>query len=97
MLRAQSTRPVASTSGRKVDGTQHAQCGRVQRAGMGVGFRVVKAWNQNVANPQQNGRIGKGFELAEPYFRRDMERDFRIKAIFPDRDQDRNRSRKRLS
>jgi len=33
---------------------------------------------QNVADPQRNGRIGKVFELAEPCFRRGMERDFRI-------------------
>jgi len=33
---------------------------------------------QNVADPRRNGRSGKVFELAEPRFRRDMERDFRI-------------------
>jgi len=33
---------------------------------------------QNVANPRQNSRVGKVFELAKPYFRRDMERDFCI-------------------
>ena len=33
---------------------------------------------QNVADPRRNGRIGKVFALAEPRFRRDMERDFRI-------------------
>jgi len=33
---------------------------------------------QNVADPRRNGGIGKVFELAEPRFRRDMERDFRI-------------------
>jgi len=33
---------------------------------------------QNVADPRQNGRIGKVFDLAEPHFRRNMERNFRI-------------------
>ena len=33
---------------------------------------------QNVADPRRNGRIGKVFELAEPRFRRDMERNFPI-------------------
>ena len=33
---------------------------------------------QNVADPRRNGRIGKVFELAEPRFNRDKERDFRI-------------------
>ena len=33
---------------------------------------------QNVANPRQNGRIGKIFELVEPRFRCDMECDLRI-------------------
>ena len=33
---------------------------------------------QNVADPRRNGRIGKVFELAEPRFNRDMERDFHI-------------------
>ena len=33
---------------------------------------------QNVADPRRNGRIRKVFELAEPRFRHDIERDFRI-------------------
>ena len=33
---------------------------------------------QNVADPRRNGRSGKVFQLAEPHFWRDMERDFRI-------------------
>ena len=33
---------------------------------------------QKVADPRRNGRIVKVFELAEPRFRRDMERDFRV-------------------
>jgi len=33
---------------------------------------------QNVADPRRYGRIGKVFELVEPRFKRDMERDFRI-------------------
>ena len=39
---------------------------------------VWSAWIQNVADLRRNGRIRKVFELAEPHFRRDMERDFRI-------------------
>jgi len=31
-----------------------------------------------VTDLRRNGRIGKVLELAEPRFRRDMERDFRI-------------------
>ena len=37
----------------------------------------------------ETARIGKVFELAEPRFGRDMERDFRIRAIFPYRDRNR--------
>jgi len=33
---------------------------------------------QNAAEPQQNGRILKVFELAKPRFCRDMERNFCI-------------------
>jgi len=33
---------------------------------------------QNVADPRRNGRIGKVFQLTEPRFRREMERDFRF-------------------
>lgn len=47
---------------------------------------VSYPWIQNVASQQRNGRIWKVFELAEPRFSRDMERDFRIRAIFPYRD-----------
>jgi len=36
---------------------------------------------QNVADPQQNGHIGKDFELVEHY-RCKMECDFHYKAIF---------------
>ena len=32
---------------------------------------------QNVADPRRNGRIAKVFELAEPRFRPNTERDFR--------------------
>jgi len=44
---------------------------------------------QNVTDPRRNGRSGKVFELVEPRFRRDMGRDFRIYAIFSDRDRNR--------
>jgi len=33
---------------------------------------------QNVADLRRNGSIRKVFELAEPHFHRDMERDFCI-------------------
>jgi len=33
---------------------------------------------QNVADPRRIGRIGKVFQLTEPRFWRDMERNFRI-------------------
>jgi len=42
--------------------------------GMGEAQPVI----QNVADPWRIGRIGKVFQLTEPRFWRDMERDFRI-------------------
>ena len=42
------------------------------------------------ADLRQNGRIGMVFELAKPCFHHDMGRDFRIRAIFPNRDRNRN-------
>ena len=46
--------------------------------------------DSNVADLQRNDSIGKVFELAEPRFHHDMERDFRIRAIFPYHNQNRN-------
>jgi len=40
--------------------------------------------------------IEKVFELAGPRFSRDMERDFRIRAIFPYCDRNHNRNRNRI-
>lgn len=40
-----------------------------------------------MADPQQKERIAKVFELVEPHFRRDMERDFHIRTIIPYREQ----------
>jgi len=40
--------------------------------------RKVLTVIQNTADPRRNSRIGKVFELAEPCYRRDMERDFRM-------------------
>jgi len=39
-----------------------------------------------MADPQQNGRIKKVFGLTKRHFYSDMERDFRIRVIFPCRD-----------
>jgi len=39
---------------------------------------VLESVIQNAADPRWNDRIGKVFELAEPRFNRDMERNFRI-------------------
>jgi len=47
---------------------------------------TLEAWIQNVANPRGKGRIVKVFELVEQHFRRDVERDFHIRPIFPYRD-----------
>jgi len=43
-----------------------------------VNLPLLSSVIQNVADPRRNGRIGKVFELAEPRFNRDMERNFRI-------------------
>jgi len=58
-----------------------------------VFFFILRTVIQNVADPRPNTRIGKVFELTEPRFRHDMERDFRIWTIFPDRDRNRNHDR----
>ena len=49
-------------------------------------LQVLEGMDSNVADPRRNGHIGKVFELAEPCFNCNMERDFRITAIFPCRD-----------
>ena len=42
-----------------------------------------------MADSWQNSLIGKVFELADLHFRHYLERNFRIRAIFPDRDRNR--------
>ena len=49
-----------------------------------------------MADLRRNGRIGKVFELAEPRFSRVVERDFRIRPIFPYCDRNRNRDRNHI-
>lgn len=52
--------------------------------GRGGGLRDLGyLWIQNMADPRRNSHVGKVFELAEPRFRRKMERNFRIRSMFP--------------
>ena len=54
------------------------------------------SWIRNVADPWQDGRIIKDFELVNPHFRHDMQRNYRIRMTFPCRDQNRNCDRNRI-
>jgi len=57
---------------------------------------ILKAWIQNMADPQRNCRIEKVSKLAKLHFRRNMEHDCRIRAIFPYCNWNCNRDRNRI-